>query len=378
MTADRSVRAYTSGVSVSELNKYLDPKNRAGRSNDPKLANIGKKLSNSSLTNFLKNYLCPGLGNGHVFSGGKVCTLRTGWPNRPKILRSARVKTWDPKGGIPPYRGCDNEGGWVKTIPIWFCRDYAKIILGMTQADTSIFVRWNAHSFDMVCFIFKKTDIAYLVKQHRLAKESAKMLEENRKEIAKLRRKHPKKQSIRFYNNMADASVRKLVEKIQKEPDTAFDVTLPHSIPLMGEKIVDLARVDPAKALKYITWLTEAQDPNSIMWNPEKSSKSAIGHGHNIRLFEDTLKEITKDVKEQRSLFLEKYNDYFEEKNIPEKRRKQAIYVKLRKKYDASRSLEKAAIKLGEVTREKKQKADDEAARLRKQAIKKGILSLFD
>lgn len=180
-TNDRTVRAHNIGVPVSELNSYLDRKDKSRSPKNKKLAKLVKKNVGTYAGN--TDFPCPGLGNGHALSGQQVCKLWVGtyWP---KNKNTTRPKLWD-----AGFTACEFEpgSGGSGVPPTSVCHLYAKTKLGLKIADTSIFVRWNKSSFDAVCFFFKKSDVASLIRDYRVSKEE-KRLREIQKQIAKLKK----------------------------------------------------------------------------------------------------------------------------------------------------------------------------------------------
>ena len=376
MTLDRAVWANQSKFSVDDLNRYLDREDKTRPPKDKDLARIGKEIAKSSFVDFRRNYRCTGLGNGHAFSGGEMCVM---WTQTPPynvgVIPSNKVITYPSDGGFPDYRGCDyrKTGGIVQVFAYRVCEHYGKTKLGLAMANTSTLARWDAHSFDTVCFFIKKIEVEanLLASRERTSAAIEKAGIKIRAEAAK------RTKSFRFSNgNSRDIST--ITEQIHKENSLDFEIKIDFTTPEVGKKIVDLARADPESAAKYISWLNDGIHHETVMWNPDKKAKTVIGHGYNSRVFKQTSDEIKKDLKENKKLLDQQSSDYLQEKNAESKSKKFDAYIQSVDKNAALLKLSSAVDELVDSTNEKMKKADADAENRRRLAIKKRLLSIFD
>lgn len=365
MTSDRTVKARNLGVPLSELNSFLDRKDKTRPPKNEKLANLIKQSRGETADS--KDYSCPGLGNGHALNAQKVCKL---WASRyfPGNENYMRPKVWD-SGRI--FCEIEPGGGGSGVVPISVCQIYANSKLGLKTADISTFVRWSLSDFAAVCFYIKKTEVEANIREVT-ARDAAR--------IKKIRAMNSKTESFRFVAGEIPRGgiIDKTTERIFKEKGKDFEITIDLTTPEVGKRIVDLARADPKSAAKYISWLDDGIQPDTVMWNPDKMAKTAIGHGYNIRVFEQTLDEMKKDLIEDKKMLDKRSNDISNEKNAVIKAEKFDAYIQNTRKHKAMRQLKSAMEELVDITQKKKVAADEEAEKRRVQALKKRFLSIFE
>ncbi|MCP4936842.1 MAG: hypothetical protein GY927_22230 [bacterium] len=359
LTHDRTVWAINLGLPKSELNRYLDRKDKTRAPKDRYLKYLASKVKRNDFNTikfpFRKSYPCPRLSNGHSLKGRKVCEIWTG-------LKSAGVKQFD-NGGT--YCEFQSGGSGIAAQPVVVCERYGKTKLGFNMGETSTFVRWNGNSYDAVCFYLDKLDVEATLKHF------AERIEENFEKPGFGRMN--KAYRISSHGN------KSLMEEIYKATNTDFTITIDNTTPLVGKRIVELAQADPKYAEKYADWLSDAISSKSVIFDPEMRGKiknRVLGHGYNTRLFQQTLQEIVKDRKLHRTILEDKYNDYFHEKDVERKKIKRDIYENHTKIHKALKNFEAATSELHKLTLVEKKKDDALAENKRRAKVKKRLKSL--
>ena len=148
-TGEALVIADMSGVEVGQVRSAMTDMQRGVTPSGHGVDKIMKAAQTMSPT---RDHRCPHLTNGHALSGGEMCQIWAGIVNEPPV---AAVKTW-PTGS----RGCAfPSGGPVIPVAPVVCQHMAVQNLGMDPSKISTFARWDAHSFDTVCFFFETRDV---------------------------------------------------------------------------------------------------------------------------------------------------------------------------------------------------------------------------
>lgn len=360
LTHDRTMWAANLGLPKSELNKYLDRKDKTKPPTDKYLKYLEWKVKRNDFNMikfpFSKSYLCPGLSKGHALKGSKVCQLWTG-------LKTAGVIKSD-NGGM--YCEFEPGGGGIAAQPVVVCKQYGKTKLGFNMEETSTFVRWNGTTYDAVCFYIDRLDVEATLKVFS---------EKIKKEFV-----HPYPDKKKITQRVTNRNSGWLMEKIYKDNDSDYTVEIPFATPLVGKRIAELAKIDPKLATKYADWISGGIHHETVMWGKTRgrNQKSAIGHGYNTRLYKSALKEISDDRKMQRAMVEHWYNNYAHEKDAAKKKIEREIYENNTKYLNAINNVESAVDELYKKTQKKEEAAEAETERKRRSRVKNGLKSLLD
>ena len=334
LTHDRTLWATRLELPKSELNKYLDRKDKTQSPSDKYLKYLENKVQKNDLNTikfpFRKSYACPGLGKGHALEGKKVCQIWTGF-------KTAGVKQFD-NGGT--YCEFQPGGGGIAAQPVIVCQRYGKSKLGFNMEETSTFARWNGATYDAVCFYIDRLDV-----EAALKRVSARIEENYVNPFSNKRKKTVETD---------DGNNDELMEKIFKDNETDYTVEIYLATPLVGKRVAELAKIDPKLAAKFATWMSRGIHHETKMFGATKGEfGDAVGHGFNARLFRSALIGISAERKKQRARVEHLYKNYSRQKNPVVKQVDRETYEQRTRRLNAINNLELAVDELALITKEK-------------------------
>jgi archaellum component FlaC len=269
LTRDATITASSLNLPLKDWHRFLNRKDKSYPPKNKSFARIARRLAKNNSTRlrppYRKNFPCPGLSKGHALSGREVCRIMTKSP-------TARPRVWDDG---TTYCEIKPPSGGMLALPTWVCRLYGQKKLGLAPKVTSNFVRWTADNHAAVCFFFKKTKVAGIVRGFNVSGEE-KQLGELRKKIKNL------EEYIAKENAFADAIETDF--KANVDP-AGIDAAIQKQSVLKSEASTDkqkeeetLAAAEHAIAVhkKLLHFMkTSPDDPDKLKWVVKKAEKVA-------------------------------------------------------------------------------------------------------